>query len=328
MSHKILVADHSPAVRNVAGSILRKHGYEVLFAENGADALAAARASKPDIVLLDGCMPDLEGKQLVREFKQDPELEQIAVVVLTSKEQAQEKTELEQTGADALISEPFSPGEILEQVMSLLSQREASPRVEEVTEHKGLYSEEADSTERVERQEVSLSEKNEQAEDGLDIVETSDLMGDLDPSLPGSDEQLAHGFEWFLDELKKETREEQRTAPPTRDRPGLPQHQVPAQEMERGEEGKEHQPDGDQEGFGDFVKDLKWDLERPASEKKPGSESSLVEDTSPHQFDQLLSELKDRVSRRIAQEVAKKISVEFLEKIIREEITEMRKSSS
>lgn len=69
MATKVLVTEDSPTVLAIVKDLLESQGYQVLAAEDGASALALAKAEKPDLALLDTCLPDTNGHELCRKIK-------------------------------------------------------------------------------------------------------------------------------------------------------------------------------------------------------------------------------------------------------------------
>ncbi len=81
---RALVADDSEDSREMVGEILRAGGYEVLEATDGAEAVAVSLGQHPDIVVMDLCMPRMDGWEAIRRLKADPRTESIPVVALTA----------------------------------------------------------------------------------------------------------------------------------------------------------------------------------------------------------------------------------------------------
>jgi DNA-binding response OmpR family regulator len=82
---RILCVDDDRPTITIVSSVLRKEGYEVETALSGADGLKKAREMKPDLVILDVMMPDMDGFQVCRFLKDDPDTAHIEVLMLTSK---------------------------------------------------------------------------------------------------------------------------------------------------------------------------------------------------------------------------------------------------
>lgn len=340
MPKKILVADDSPTIRNVAESLLRKHGYEVLLAEDGANALGIAKLEKPDLIFLDNSMPVLSGEEVCRELKQEDSLRDVPVIMLLSKDETKKEQELRLVGADAFIVKPFSPGEILDQVKNLLQMETAHPSkkmgktspslvgstTQDLVDRKANASDEKDINK------TSSSIKKVKPESGLEIIETSDLMENFELAIPAS-EGIGHGFEWFLSELQKEAQEDEKADSFPEKKPIYPEKKSQGKslgltaEEDFKKKSKIYDIDGQEKKCEELAKDMKWELEQPSKEKTTKVKPATKIEINPSQFDQLLSDLKERISERITQEVTKKISPEFLEKIIREEISKFAKES-
>jgi len=121
MDHKkILIADDNENIRDALTYLLEDEGYELLLAKDGADTLRKVRERKPDILILDIMMPEINGYDVCRTIKNDPDLKSIYVIMLTAKGQVAEQERGKEVGADEYIVKPFSPMEILARVKSLL----------------------------------------------------------------------------------------------------------------------------------------------------------------------------------------------------------------
>jgi len=121
MDHKrILIADDNENIRDALTYLLEDEGYELLLAKDGADTLRKVRERKPDILFLDIMMPEINGYDVCRTIKNDPDLKSIYVIMLTAKGQVSEQERGKEVGADEYIVKPFSPMEILARVKILL----------------------------------------------------------------------------------------------------------------------------------------------------------------------------------------------------------------
>lgn len=118
--NKILIVDDEPSIARSLSFVLDKEGYDVSIAEDGDQAMAMIRGSKPNIIFLDVLMPKKNGYDVCRSIKSDPELMDIHVVMLTAKDQESERKKGVEHGADEYISKPFSPMKILARVRELL----------------------------------------------------------------------------------------------------------------------------------------------------------------------------------------------------------------
>ena len=80
---KILIADDEPTIHEVLGQLLPAAGYEVLHATNGNQAIVLARANQPDLIVLDLVMPETSGLEVSRKLKNDPDLREIPVLIMS-----------------------------------------------------------------------------------------------------------------------------------------------------------------------------------------------------------------------------------------------------
>ena len=117
---KILIADDNENIRDALTYLLEDEGYELLLAKDGADTLRKVRERKPDILFLDIMMPEINGYDVCRTIKNDPDLKSIYVIMLTAKGQVAEQERGKEVGADEYIVKPFSPMEILARVKNIL----------------------------------------------------------------------------------------------------------------------------------------------------------------------------------------------------------------
>jgi two-component system alkaline phosphatase synthesis response regulator PhoP len=325
MSEKILVADESPTVRNVAESLLKKHGYTVLLADDGARALEVAKRDKPELIFLDDSVSVPGGKEKCSTFRREAGLEDVPVVMLLSGDKGERQQELKDIGANGFISKPFNPREILEHAERLLRKDTVPSAGEEQDKTEEASPTEDHVSEEKERDQVVPPVDKGKLEDGLNILETSDVMENYGPSAPGSEEEPSHGFDWFLYELKKETQALDETTSPVEEKPGPSAVEASHEEVKPQKESRPYRTGEHAKSFEDFVKDLREEVEQPGDEEVAKSGPSAEKAIDRHQLDQLISHLKERIPERVAQEVAEKLSPEFLERIIREEIDRINK---
>ena len=117
---KVLVVDDEPFICRSLSCVLRKDDYQVFEARNGEEALELIRAERPDLVFLDVMMPKLNGFDVTRAVKSDPELGRTLIVLLTAKGQDADRETGTGAGADDYMTKPFSPTKILERARVLL----------------------------------------------------------------------------------------------------------------------------------------------------------------------------------------------------------------
>lgn len=116
---KLLIADDEPAVRALVHATLEGDGYVILEAADGAEALEVSRYERPSLVLLDIMMPRLEGIQVCRMLKADPDTAGIVVVMLSAQAQERDRNRGLAAGANDYLTKPFSPLALLRMVESL-----------------------------------------------------------------------------------------------------------------------------------------------------------------------------------------------------------------
>lgn len=113
---KLLIADDEPAVRDLVHVTLEGDDYEILEAADGVEALEVARGEAPRLVLLDIMMPRLDGLEVCRQLKADPDTSDIVVVMLTAQAQERDRDQGLAAGADDYFTKPFSPLALLTMV--------------------------------------------------------------------------------------------------------------------------------------------------------------------------------------------------------------------
>jgi two-component system alkaline phosphatase synthesis response regulator PhoP len=99
---------------------LRNNGFDVITADNGAEAYKLCCEEKPDIIIADYQMPRMTGIELVEKIRSNPELEHTPVIMLTAREFAIEDERKEKLNISECLSKPFSPKELLNHVESVL----------------------------------------------------------------------------------------------------------------------------------------------------------------------------------------------------------------
>ncbi len=119
---KILVAEDDKALRDVLVYNLRREGYEALTATTGAEALDAAREHKPDLILLDVLLPELDGYEVCRILRKETA---VPIIMLTALDQEVNKVMGLELGADDYVTKPFSIKELLARVRARLRRHEA-----------------------------------------------------------------------------------------------------------------------------------------------------------------------------------------------------------
>lgn len=128
---KILVVDDSPDNLDVLSSRLRFRGYDVETASNGTEALEKVSESRPDLILLDVMMPDLDGYEVTRRIKNDPDLPFIPIILVTARDSTQDKVAGLDAGADDYLTKPINFPELEARARSMLRIKELQDELEE-----------------------------------------------------------------------------------------------------------------------------------------------------------------------------------------------------
>jgi DNA-binding response OmpR family regulator len=103
---RVLVADDEPAITSLVAEMLGYAGYRVVQARGGAEAIALARQERPDLVLLDVMMPDLDGRDACKVLKMDQALGDVPVILFSSADERD--VHWSGAGADGFLQKPFS----------------------------------------------------------------------------------------------------------------------------------------------------------------------------------------------------------------------------
>jgi DNA-binding response OmpR family regulator len=121
-STKVVVVEDDPEMINLVKLILKKEGFDVTGAMGGRDGLEAIEKTKPDLVLLDLMMPDIDGWEVYQAMKASDYMKAIPVIIITAKAQSIDKVlGLHIAKVDDYITKPFSPGELVASVRKVLS---------------------------------------------------------------------------------------------------------------------------------------------------------------------------------------------------------------
>jgi DNA-binding response OmpR family regulator len=116
---RVLVVEDEPDVAEMMRYNLGKEGYEVRLAVNGTDALRQVKEARPDVILLDIMVPQLNGWEICRRLKQAPETASIPVIMVTGRVEEGDKVLGFELGADDYVTKPFSPRELVARVRAV-----------------------------------------------------------------------------------------------------------------------------------------------------------------------------------------------------------------
>lgn len=133
-AYRILAIDDDPLTIHIVQRVLTKHGYEVETAVNGQDGLEKARLLRPDLIILDIMMPGLDGFQVCRRLRADPQTARITILMLTTRgaidrpatgpldfaQRVRDQLYSYQAGATDFLSKPVKAAVLVERVRSLI----------------------------------------------------------------------------------------------------------------------------------------------------------------------------------------------------------------
>jgi two-component system KDP operon response regulator KdpE len=114
---RILIVDDEPPIRRFLRASLQAHGYAVYEAEGGEDALLCVQSHRPDVVILDLGLPDLEGTEVTRRLRS---WSAVPIIILSVREEETDKVAALDAGADDYLVKPFGVGELLARVRAAL----------------------------------------------------------------------------------------------------------------------------------------------------------------------------------------------------------------
>ncbi len=125
MTRTILVVDDKANVRTLVREYLGEQGFRVVIADNGQNALYAARHEKPDLILLDIMMPTMDGYEFIRTYRKESET---PIILLTAKLEESDKVIGLELGADDYITKPFGMRELLARIKTVLRRSGRAPK--------------------------------------------------------------------------------------------------------------------------------------------------------------------------------------------------------
>lgn len=123
---QVLVVDDDLDHRSICTTILRHQGYDVLEAGDGEEAIRVAREQLPDVIVMDGMLPTLDGWAATERLKGAPETEHIPVIMLTARALTQDRERSWGAGVDRYLAKPCEPLRIAEEVRSCVGAPDGS----------------------------------------------------------------------------------------------------------------------------------------------------------------------------------------------------------
>ncbi len=122
MDHKsILIVDDELSILVPLKFLLEKNDFGVDLAQSGKDALDKIAQAKPDLILLDIMLPDLDGYEIFQKIRENPEWDDIKVIYLSAKNRDVDIAKGLNLGVDAYVTKPFSNADLMQKVRSLLA---------------------------------------------------------------------------------------------------------------------------------------------------------------------------------------------------------------
>lgn len=122
MPKKILLIDDEPEILKVLAKRLQDAGFEVITAADGIEGLDKARATSPDLILLDILMPKIDGFDVCRLLKFDDRYKNIPIILLTAKTQDADKETGKKVGANGYITKPFESSDLIAKIKELIGE--------------------------------------------------------------------------------------------------------------------------------------------------------------------------------------------------------------
>jgi len=127
----ILIVDDNPENRDIFRARLARHGYEILTASDGEEALTTARATRPDLILLDIMMPKVDGIEVCRRLKADPAFPFTPIIMVTARADTKDIVAGLEAGGDEYLTKPVDQGALVARVKSMLRIKALQDTVQE-----------------------------------------------------------------------------------------------------------------------------------------------------------------------------------------------------
>jgi len=120
MGKRIMTVDDSASVRQLISFTLKQHGYEVVEAVNGIEALKKLKQEKMDMLITDINMPQIDGISLIKIVREDPLYRLIPILILTTESQIEKKDAAKAVGATGWIVKPFRPDQLVSAIRKVM----------------------------------------------------------------------------------------------------------------------------------------------------------------------------------------------------------------
>lgn len=119
---KIMVVDDCQTTRKLLGHYLKSRGYQVIFAENGLDALEKLGTDTVNLIMTDLNMPFMDGMELIKTVKADPGMSDIPILMVTTENDEEERARAFDNGANGYVVKPVTGDAIADNIKSILKQ--------------------------------------------------------------------------------------------------------------------------------------------------------------------------------------------------------------
>ncbi len=120
MTKSVLLAEDEPNIVESISFLLKREGFEVMVASDGRSALENAISGKPDVMVLDLMLPEMDGYEVLRNLRANQDVKNLPVLMLTAKGQKIDRETALECGADLFMTKPFSNADIIAAVNSLV----------------------------------------------------------------------------------------------------------------------------------------------------------------------------------------------------------------
>jgi len=124
MSKRILVVEDTEDNRQIIRDLLSSVGYELIEAADGAEGVALAQKERPDLILMDIQLPEIDGYEATRRIRAIPELAKVPIIAVTSYALSGDEAKTREAGCDGYVAKPFSPRDLLAKVRQFLPDAE------------------------------------------------------------------------------------------------------------------------------------------------------------------------------------------------------------
>ncbi|HIP73824.1 MAG TPA: response regulator, partial [Anaerolineae bacterium] len=128
LSYKLLVIDDHPETLSIIQQVLEQHGYDVTATNSALHGISLAEMERPDLVLLDGMMPEMDGWEVCRRLRAMPTLGDVRIIMFSAVGEAEQKLAGFDAGADDYLTKPTEPMELIDRVNTLLENVTPKPR--------------------------------------------------------------------------------------------------------------------------------------------------------------------------------------------------------